>query len=542
MANFLSFGEEAREKLLKGINKLSDAVKVTLGPKGSVVALEKSYGSPLVTKDGVSVAKEIELDDQLENMGAQLVRVASQKTADIAGDGTTTSIVLSQAMIKEGIKYVASGISPSEIEQGIDIATAAVIEEITSMASSVKDKSEIKQIATISANSDTCIGDLIADAMEKVGKNGVITAEEAKGITSEISFVEGMQLERGYISPYFVTNKENMSASLDDVSLLVTDKKIGSMKDILHLLEGVSRQGKSLCIIAEDIEGEALATLVLNQIRGVIRTVAIKAPEFGDRRKAVLQDIAILTGAKFISDDFGRKLESTSVDDLGEASRITVTKDATTIVGGKGDKSEIDNRVKQLKLEIDTTTSEYEKEKLQERLAKLAGGVAVIKVGAPTETEMREKKDRVEDALHATRAAVAEGIVPGGGTVLIRAQKKLDSLKNENPGIQAGINIIRRALEEPARVIAKNAGFEDSVIISKIKDGSGAFGFDAKNGEFVDMLAKGIIDPAKVTKSALQNAASIAKTVLKLEVVAVNKKDDRKKDMTPDLSGMGGMY
>lgn len=542
MANFITFGEEAREKILKGVNKLADAVKITLGPKGSVVAFEKSYGSPVVTKDGVSVAKEIELDDQHENIGAQLVRVASQKTADVAGDGTTTSIVLAQSMIKEGVKHVASGISATEIEQGIDLATAVVIDEIAKISKPVQGKADIKQVATISANSDSCIGDLIADAMEKVGKNGVITAEEAKGIESEISFVEGMQLERGYVSPYFVTNKENMTSELDDVFLLVTDKKIGAMKDLIPLLEGVARDGKSLCIIAEDVEGEALATLVLNHVRGAIKTVAIKAPEFGDRRKAMLQDIAILSGATFISDDFGRKIETSSVEDLGYASRVVVTKDTTTIIGGKGEKQEIENRVRQLKLEISTTTSEYEKEKLQERLAKLAGGVAVIKVGAPTETEMREKKDRVEDALHATRAAVAEGIVPGGGTVLIRAQKQLEQLKNENIGIQAGINIIKRALEEPARVIAKNAGFEDSVIISKIKDGKDDFGFDAKNGVFVNMLEQGIIDPAKVTKCALLNAASIAKTVLKLEVVAATRKDDKKKEMSPDLGGMGGMY
>ncbi len=543
MANFISFGEDARDKILKGVNKLADAVKVTLGPKGLVVALERSYGSPTVTKDGVTVAKEIELEDQLENMGAQLVREASQKTADVAGDGTTTATVLAQSMIKEGIKYVASGISPTELEKGIDLATYEVIDEIKKMAMPVKGRAEIQQIAEISANSDTFIGNLIADAMEKVGKNGVITVEEAKGIESELDFVEGMQLDRGYVSAFFVTNKEKMSVELDNPLVLVTDKKISAMKDLIPVLEEVARQGRSIFIVAEDVDGEALTTLVLNHMRQVIKAAAIKAPEFGDRRKAVLQDIAILTGAKFISEDFGRKLEGITFADLGSAGKVRITKDSTTIVDGKGDKNEIENRVRQIRLESDVCTSEYEKEKLQERLAKLSGGVAVVKVGAATETEMREKKDRVDDALHATRAAVAEGIVAGGGTVLIRAQKRLDDLRSDSVGVQAGINIIKRALEEPARIIAKNAGYEDSVIIDKIKNSEHQIGFDAKNGIFVNMIEKGIIDPAKVTRSALQNAASIAKTILKLEVVAVTKKDDRKKEMPAGLGGgMGDMY
>lgn len=543
MANFIKFGEEAREKILKGVNQMADAVKVTLGPKGLVVALEKSYGSPTITKDGVSVAKSIELDDQLENIGAQLVKEACQKTADIAGDGTTTSIVLSQAMVKEGIKFVASGISPTELEIGIDLATAVVVEEIKAHSKPVQDKAEIKQVATISANSDVSIGDLIADAMEKVGKNGVITSEEGKGISNELEVTEGMQLDRGYVSPYFVTNKEAMVSELHDPLILVTDKKISAMKDLVPALEIAAKNGRSILIIADDIDGEALATLVLNQIRQVIKAVAIKAPDFGERRKASLTDICILTNATLISEDLGRKLESVHQEDLGSCSRVTVSKDTTTIVGGKGDKSELDHRIRQLRLEIETSSSDYEREKLQERLAKLAGGVAVIKVGAATETEMREKKDRVEDALHATKAAVAEGIVVGGGTMLIRAQKRLDSLKNENAGIQAGINLVKRALEEPARVIARNAGFEDSVIIDKIKNAeSFNIGFDAKNGTFVNMMEKGIIDPAKVTKTALQNAASIAKTVLKLEVVAVNKKDSSKKESMPNLGGMGDLY
>jgi len=539
MANLIVFGEEAREKILKGVTKLSDAVQVTLGPKGLVVALEKSYGSPSVTKDGVSVAKEIELDDQLENMGAQLVRVASQKTADIAGDGTTTSIVLSHAMIKEGIKFVASGISPTELEEGIDKATILVVKEIERMAKAVDGKEEIRQVGTISANSDTIIGDLIADAMEKVGKNGVITSEEAKGMESSIEFTEGMQLDRGYTSPYFVTNKENMSVELDNPLILVTDKKISSMKDIVPLLEAIAKCGRSIFIIAEDLDGEALATIVLNHVRQIIRAVAVKAPEFGERRKAVLQDIATLVGANFISDDFGRKLDSVTIDDLGSASKVSVTKDSSIIVGGKGHKFEIEARIDEIKREVLRTESDYEKEKLQERLAKLSGGVAVIKVGAATETEMREKRDRVDDALHATKAAVIDGIVAGGGVALIRAQKVLDALSGEKPGVMAGVSIIRRALEQPARIIARNAGFEDSVIVDKIRHASDEkIGFDAKNG---DMFQKGIIDPAMVTKSALQNAASIAKTVLKLEVVAVTKKEN-KKDTPAGLGGIPEMY
>lgn len=548
MSNRVIFGEEAREKLVRGVNKLADAVKVTLGPKGLNVAIEKSFGSPLVTKDGVSVAKEIELEDQLENMGAQLVREAAQKTADIAGDGTTTATVLSQAMIKEGVKYVASGISPTEIERGIDLAIDEVVDEIKKMSTPVKDKLDIKQIATISANSDTFIGDLIADAMERVGKNGVITVEEAKGIDSELEVVEGMQLDRGYVSPFFVTNKEKMSSELDSPLILVTDKKISSMKDLIPVLEEVARQSRSIFIIAEDIDGEALATLVLNHMRQVIKAVAIKAPEFGERRKAVLQDLAVLTGAKFISEDFGRKLDGVTFEDLGCASKVRVTKDATTIVDGKGEKVEIENRISQIRREMEVTTSDYEKEKLQERLAKLAGGVAIIKVGAATETAMREKKDRVDDALHATRAAVAEGIVVGGGSALITASKRLEKFSlslSQNPGELAGVSIVKKALEEPLRVIVRNAGFEDSVIVDKIKNSAQGTGFDAKNGNFVDMITAGIIDPAKVTKFALVHAASVTKTILRLGAVSITKKEESKKESSLGGNfggGMGDMY
>lgn len=541
MSKIITFGEQAREKILKGVNTLANAVKVTLGPKGLNVVLEESFGAPTVTKDGVTVAKKIELADQLENIGAQLIREAAQKTADVAGDGTTTATVLAQSLINEGVKYVVSGISPTELERGIDMAVEIVSKEIKALAQEVKDKSEIKQVATISANSDSFIGDLIADAMERVGKNGVITVEEAKGITSELEVVEGMQFDRPYISPFFVTNKEKMVAELDNPLILVTDKKISSMKDLVPLLEEVARQNKSIFILAEDVEGEALTTLVLNHMRQVIKAVAVKAPEFGDRRKAMLEDIATLTGAKFISEDLGRKLEGISVTDLGTAEKVHVSKDHTTIVGGKGDKLDLENRIAQLRLEIENTTSEYEKDKLQERLAKLAGGVAVIKVGAATETEMKEKKDRVDDALHATRAAVEQGIVAGGGTSLIRAQRKLLTLTDANPGIQAGINIVKRALEEPARIIAKNAGFEESVIVDKVRGQEGNYGFDAKTGEFVDMIERGIIDPAKVTDSAVRNAASVSKTILRVGAAAVTKKEEGK-DSAPQMpGGMGGM-
>lgn len=541
MANQITFGEKAREKLLKGVNTLADAVKVTLGPRGLNVALEKSYGSPVVTKDGVSVAKEIELKDQLENMGAQLVREAAQKTADVAGDGTTTATVLSQAMIREGIKFVAAGISPTDLEQGINIAVEKVVAEIKANARPVQGRIETQQVATISANSDLFIGNLIADAMEKVGKNGVITVEEAKNMESGLVVVEGMQFDRPYISPFFVTDKEKMVCELEKPFILVTDKKIGSMKDLVPMLEDVVRQSRPVVIIAEDVEGEALTTLVLNHMRQTIKAVAIKAPEFGERRKAVLQDIAILTGAKLISDDMGRKLESVTTQDLGTASRVKVTKDSTTIVDGHGDKLEIENRVVQLRMEIENCTSDYEKEKLQERLAKLSGGVAILKVGAATETEMREKKDRVDDALHATRAAMESGILAGGGTVYIRAQAILESYRNDNAGIEAGVRIVKRALEEPARVIASNAGFEESVVVDKIRNAQPGFGFDAKNGEFVDMLAKGIIDPSKVVYSALINAASVTKTILRLGAVSIIEKDDKKEATGGMGGGMGGM-
>ena len=548
MAKQIIFGEDARNKILKGVTKLASAVKVTLGPKGRNVAIEKSFGSPVITKDGVSVAKEIEFKDKFENMGAQMVREVASKTSDVAGDGTTTATVLAEAIFREGMKNVVAGASPMELKRGIDKAVAAVIEELGRMSKPIKDKSEIAQVATISANSDKAIGDLIADAMDKVGKHGVITVEEARGMTDELDVVEGMQFDRGYVSPYFINDSEKMEVALENPRILICDKKISNMKDLLPILEQVAKQGIPFLIIAEDVEAEALATLVVNKMRGTLNVAAIKAPGFGDRRKAMLQDIAALTGAKVVSDELGIKLESVAFNDLGSAKKVRITKDNTTIVDGKGAKSDIDARIAQIKTEIGLSTSEYDKEKLQERLAKLSGGVAVIKVGAATETEMKEKKDRVDDALHATRAAIEEGVVVGGGVALLRAQTVLDNLKLT--GDQAiGVTIIRRALEEPARGIAGNAGFDPAVVIDKIRSAAEpSIGFDARNEVYVDMFKAGVVDPTKVTRSALQNAASIASLLLTTETMIADIPEDKPAQAAGHghghggMGGMGGMF
>lgn len=535
------FGVEAREKIRTGVDILADAVKVTLGPRGRNVAYEKSFGSPAITKDGVTVAKEIELQNPLENMGAQMVREVASKTADVAGDGTTTATVLAQAIFREGNKYVTAGANPMELKRGIDKAVVAVVEFIKSNSRTVNSKKEIEQVATISANSDTVIGQLIAEAMERVGRDGVITVEEAKSMENELDVVEGMQFDRGYLSPYFVSNAEKMETLLHDPMILIFEKKISSMKSLLPVLEQLARSGRPLLIIAEDVEGEALTTLVVNKLRGTINVAAVKAPGFGDRRKAMLEDIAILTGGQLISDDIGIKLENVSLDDLGQAKKVVITKDTTTVIGGHGDETAINGRVALLRSQIESATSDYDKEKLQERLAKIAGGVAVIKVGAATETEMKERKDRIEDALNATRAAVEEGIVAGGGIALLRAQDtvaKLQLVGDEKLGAQ----IVWRALEEPLRIISSNAGFEASVIVNKVKLESGNIGFDAKHGEYVDMIAAGIIDPAKVERTALQNACSISGLLLTTEAIIANIPEE-KKEATPGHhgSGMGGM-
>jgi chaperonin GroEL len=545
MAKRILFGVEAREKIRMGVDTLADAVKVTLGPRGRNVAFEKSFGAPGITKDGVTVAKEIELKDKLENMGAQMVREVASKTADVAGDGTTTATVLAQAIFREGNKFVTAGANPMELKRGIDKAVLAAVEFIKSQSKKVSSKKEIEQIATVSA-SDAEIGQQIAQAMEKVGRDGVITVEEAKGMENELEVVEGMQFDRGYISPYLITDAEKMEAVLTDPVILIYEKKISSMKSMLPLLEQVAKSGRSLMIIAEDIEGEALATLVVNKLRGTLTVSAVKAPGFGDRRKAMLEDIAILTGGKLISEDIGFKLESVVVGDLGRAKKVIITKDHCTIVEGKGETAAIKGRVAQIKAQVDLTTSDYDREKLQERLAKLAGGVAIIKVGAATETEMKEKKDRIDDALSATRAAVEEGIVAGGGVALLRAQEVVSKLKLEGDE-KLGAQIVWRSLEEPMRIISSNAGHEASVIINRVKTESTNVGFDAKSGEFVDMISAGIIDPAKVTRSALQNAASISGLLLTTEAIICDIPEEKKE--TPahghhggGMGGMGGMY
>jgi chaperonin GroEL len=544
MAKQMVFSEEARASILRGVNQLSNAVKATLGPKGRNAVIEKKYGAPTITKDGVTVAKEVELKDPYENMGAQLVKEVASKTSDVAGDGTTTATVLAQAIFREGVKSVSAGANSMELKRGIDKAVELVLEELKKISRPCQTKKEIAQIGTISANNDKAIGDLIAEAMEKVGKDGVITVEEAKSMTTSLDVVEGMQFDRGYLSPYFVTDPERMEAVLEDVFLLINEKKISTMKDLLPILEQVARLGKPLLIIAEEVEGEALATLVVNKLRGTLNVAAVKAPGFGDRRKSMLEDIAVLTGGQVISEDLGLKLENVKVTDLGRAKRITIDKDNTTIVEGAGDSSKIQGRVKQIKAQIEETTSDYDREKLQERLAKLVGGVAVINVGAATETEMKEKKARVEDALHATKAAVEEGIVPGGGVALLRCVPVLDKLKLEHDQ-QIGVNIIRRSLEEPIRQIVANAGLEGSVVVEKVRSGQKpSWGFDAAGETYVDMIEAGIIDPTKVTRTALQNAASVAGLMLTTEVMVaeIPEKEGKTPPMHGGGGGMGDMY
>ena len=541
MPKILEFNGNAREKLKRGVDKLAEAVKVTLGPKGRNVVLDKKFGSPTITKDGVTVAKEIDLEDPFENMGAQMVKEVASKTSDVAGDGTTTATVLAQAIYREGLKNVTAGANPMALKRGIEKAVASVIEEIKKLSKPLPGKTEIAQVGTISANNDKAIGDLIADAMEKVGKDGVITVEEAKTTATNLEVVEGMQFDRGFLSPYFITNPDSMEAALEDPLILIHDKKISAMKDLLPILEKVAQLGKPMLIISEEVEGEALATLVVNKLRGTLKVCAVKAPGFGDRRKAMLEDIAVLTGGKVISEELGFKLESTVISDLGKAKRITIDKDNTTIVEGGGKSADIKGRVNSIRKQIDETTSDYDKEKLQERLAKLAGGVAVINVGAATETEMKEKKARVEDALHATRAAVEEGIIPGGGVSFLRAIPALDKLKLE--GDEAiGANILKKALEEPIRLIAENSGVEGSIVVNRIKEEKGAFGYNADTGNYEDLMASGVIDPAKVARIALENAASIASLLVTTECVVADKPEEKKPPMMPPGGGYGDMY
>jgi chaperonin GroEL len=528
-AKEIRFSEEARGRVLRGVNLLADAVTVTLGPKGRNVVLEKSWGSPTVTKDGVSVAKEIQLEDKFENMGAQMVKEVASKTSDIAGDGTTTATVLSRAIFSEGLKLVAAGHDPMSIKRGIDKAVAKVVDELKAMSKPTRDRDEIAQVGTISANNDKTIGDILAEAMDKVGKEGVITVEEAKGLETTLDLVEGMRFDRGYLSPYFVTDPERMECVYEDVYLLIHEKKISSMKDLLPVLENVAKTSKPLLIIAEDLEGEALATLVVNKLRGTLKVVAVKAPGFGDRRKAMLEDIAILTDGKMIAEELGIKLENVTLKDLGRAKRVIIDKDNTTVVEGGGKKSAIEGRITQIRAQIEDTTSDYDREKLQERLAKLAGGVAVVKVGAATEVEMKEKKARVEDALHATRAAVEEGIVPGGGVALIRASAGLGNLRVSDDE-KVGVRIVQKALEEPLRWIVSNAGAEGSVVLDKVKNGKGAFGFNAATEEYEDLVKAGIVDPTKVVRIALQNAASVAGLMITTEAMIADK-PEKKKDM-----------
>jgi len=541
-AKQLLFDAEARAALKRGVDQLAEAVKVTLGPKGRNVVVDRKFGSPTVTKDGVTVAKEVELEDPIENMGAQMVKEVATKTSDLAGDGTTTATVLAQAIFREGLKNVTAGANPMAIKRGIDKAVEKVVEELKAISTPTKGKKEIAQVGTISANNDAEIGNLIADAMEKVGKDGVITVEEAKGLETTLETVEGMQFDRGYLSPYFVTDPERMEAVLEDPLVLIHDKKISAMKDLLPILEKVAQMGRPLLIIAEDVEGEALATLVVNKLRGTLRVCAVKAPGFGDRRKAMLQDIAILTGGQVISEEVGFKLENAVISDLGQAKRVVVDKDNTTIVDGAGDKDKIQGRINEIRVAIEKSTSDYDREKLQERLAKLAGGVAVIHVGAATETEMKEKKARVEDALHATRAAVEEGIVPGGGVALVRVQKKLADFRVDDADEQIGVQIVLRALEEPLRQIAENAGKEGSIVVERVRSNDNVnFGYNAQTDTFEDLVEAGVIDPTKVTRTALQNAASIASLLLTTECVVVEKPEKEKSAGMPG-GGMGGMY
>ena len=537
-AKEIKFSDSARQRMMNGVNILANAVKVTLGPKGRNVVLEKSFGAPVVTKDGVSVAKEIELEDKFENMGAQMVKEVASKTADTAGDGTTTATVLAQSILREGQKAVTAGMNPMDLKRGIDKAIAAAVEELKKMSKPCADTKAIAQVGTISANSDESIGKIIADAMDKVGKEGVITVEEGSGLENELEVVEGMQFDRGYLSPYFINNQQSMSAELENPFILIFDKKISNIRDMLPVLEAVAKSGRSLLIIAEDVEGEALATLVVNNLRGIVKVAAVKAPGFGDRRKAMLQDIAILTGGTVISEEVGLSLEKATLDDLGTAKKIQISKDETTIIDGAGKKQNIEARTNEIRKQIDDTTSDYDREKLQERLAKLAGGVAVIKVGAATEVEMKEKKARVEDALHATRAAVEEGVVPGGGVALLRARLAVTKLQGDNHDQDVGISIARRAMEEPLRQIVKNAGEEDSVIVAKIETGKDNYGYNAATGEYGDMITMGILDPTKVTRTALQNAGSIAGLMITTEAMVAELP---KKEAAAAPGGMGGM-
>lgn len=534
------FGNTGRQKMLAGVNILADAVKATLGPKGRNVVLERSFGAPLITKDGVSVAKEIELKDRFENMGAQLVKDVASKANDQAGDGTTTATVLAQAIVNEGLKAVAAGMNPMDLKRGIDKATIAIVEQLKALAKPCADSKEIAQVGTISANSDEEIGNIIAEAMEKVGKEGVITVEEGSGLNNELSVVEGMQFDRGYLSPYFINKPDTMVAELDSPLLLLVDKKISNIRELLPVLEAVAKSGRPLLIVAEDVEGEALATLVVNNMRGIVKVAAVKAPGFGDRRKAMLQDIAILTGGTVISEEVGLSLDTTTLEHLGSAKRVVINKDETTIIDGSGDQTDIEARVAQIRKQVEETTSDYDKEKLQERLAKLAGGVAVIKVGAATEVEMKEKKARVEDALHATRAAVEEGVVPGGGVALVRALDAIVDLTGDNEDQNVGIALLRRAVEAPLRQIVANSGDEPSVVVAKVKEGKGNFGFNAATGVYGDMIEMGILDPAKVTRTALQAAASIGGLMITTEAMVGEIKEESAPAM-PDMGGMGGM-
>ncbi len=544
MAKIIEFDARAREKLKNGIDKLADAVKVTLGPKGRNVALDKKWGSPTVTKDGVTVAKEIELEDPFENMGAQMVKEVASKTSDVAGDGTTTATVLAQAIVREGLKNVTAGANPMALKRGIEKGVEAVVEEIKKISKPVPGKAEISQVGTISANNDRSIGDLIADAMEKVGKDGVITVEEAKTTKTELEVVEGMQFDRGYLSPYFVTNPDAMEVLLEEPLILIYEKKISVMKDLLPLLEKIAQMGKPLLIIAEEVEGEALATLVVNKLRGTLKVCAVKAPGFGDRRKAMLEDIGILTSGRMISEELGFKLENVQVQDLGKAKRVTIDKENTTIVEGGGKTEDIKGRVSQIKRQIDETTSDYDKEKLQERLAKLAGGVAVINVGAATETEMKERKARVEDALHATRAAVEEGIVPGGGVAFLRSIAALEKMKLDGDEM-IGVNILKKALEEPIRLIAENAGVNGAIVVNNVQGKSGAYGFNAETEKYEDLITAGVIDPTKVVRIALENAASIASLLVTTEALVADKPEEKKTPAAPGMppgGGYGDMY
>ncbi len=542
-AKEIRFGEDARARMVRGVNILANAVKATLGPKGRNVVLEKSFGAPTITKDGVSVAKEIELSDKFENMGAQMVKEVASKTSDNAGDGTTTATVLAQALIREGMKAVAAGFNPMDLKRGIDKAVSAAVAELKKLSKPTADDKAIAQVGTISANSDESIGNIIAEAMKKVGKEGVITVEEGSGLENELDVVEGMQFDRGYLSPYFINNQQSMQCELEDPFILLHDKKISSVRDLLPVLEGVAKAGKPLLIVAEEVEGEALATLVVNTIRGIVKVCAVKAPGFGDRRKAMLEDMAILTGGTVISEEVGLQLEKATIKDLGRAKKVVVSKENTTIIDGAGEADAIQARIKQIKAQIEETTSDYDREKLQERVAKLAGGVAVIKVGAATEVEMKEKKARVEDALHATRAAVEEGVVPGGGVALLRAKAAIEGLKGANEDQNHGIAIALRAMEAPLREIVANAGEEPSVIVNKVKDGQGNFGYNAATGEFGDMVEMGILDPTKVTRTALQNAASIAGLMITTEamVAELPKKEESHAHGAGGMGGMGGM-